>query len=170
MSRWTASSRTKENQNEISTDPWRDAGRARGAWGRPKAGPLHRPAPAEKKTAERKAEEPKKDAAAGKDKEAKDELAETTNTVSINGVLVKYKATAGTMVIKDEEGKPLVSFFFIAYTSLAHTNVSRAAHHLLLQRRPRFVLRLVAFGPAGSAAGLSQGRRRVAASALPLGQ
>src|SRR5208283_1706476 len=42
----------------------------------------------------------------------------------IHGVEVKYKATAGTMVIKDEEGKALVSFFFIAYTSLDHTNLS----------------------------------------------
>jgi len=78
--------------------------------------------------AERNAPEPKKekDAAAGKDKdkEPKDELVETTNTVSINGVEVNYKATAGTIVIKDEEGKPHVSFFFIAYTSLDHTNLS----------------------------------------------
>jgi carboxypeptidase C (cathepsin A) len=81
-------------------------------------------APEEKKAADRKAEEPKKEAATGKDKEPKDELSETTNTVSINGVEVKYKATAGTIVIKDEEGKPHVSFFFIAYTSLDHTNLS----------------------------------------------
>ncbi len=67
-------------------------------------------APAEKKTA------------AAKEKEPKDELSETTNTLSIHGVEVKYKATAGTLLIKDEEGKPHVSFFFIAYTSLEHTN------------------------------------------------
>jgi carboxypeptidase C (cathepsin A) len=81
----------------------------------------------------RTAEEPKKDkdaapSAAGKDKEKdkepKDELTETTNTVTFSGVEVKYKATAGTIVIKDEEGKPHVSFFFIAYTSLDQTNLS----------------------------------------------
>jgi carboxypeptidase C (cathepsin A) len=44
--------------------------------------------------------------------------------VSINGIEVKYKATAGAIVIKDEEGKPHVSFFFISYTSLDHTNLS----------------------------------------------
>ena len=82
-------------------------------------------APAEKKAAEQKAEEPKKDAAAGKDKETKDELVETTNSVSINGVSVKYKATTGALVIKDEEGKPLVSYFFIAYTSLEQTNLGQ---------------------------------------------
>jgi carboxypeptidase C (cathepsin A) len=83
-----------------------------------------------RRAAERRAEDSKKDkdspAATGKDKdkEPKDELTETTNTVSINGVDVKYKATTGTIVIKDEEGKPHVSFFFIAYTSLDHTNLS----------------------------------------------
>jgi carboxypeptidase C (cathepsin A) len=78
-----------------------------------------------RRNAERTTNETKNAAApAGKDKEPKDELVETTNTVSINGVEVKYKATAGTIVIKDEEGKALVSFFFIAYTSLDHTNLS----------------------------------------------
>jgi len=61
---------------------------------------------------------------AGDKKEPKDELSETTNSVTINGVKVKYKATAGTLVIKDEEGKPHVSFFFVAYTRLDATNAS----------------------------------------------
>ncbi len=79
-------------------------------------------APEGKKSAQEKAEK-KEDATAGaKEKEPKDDLSETTNTVTINGVTVKYKATAGTILIKDEEDKPRVSFFFIAYTSLEHTN------------------------------------------------
>ncbi len=70
------------------------------------------------------APEPKKDGGEKKDaekkdpKDPKDDLVETTNTMTINGVEVKYKATAGTLVIKDEEGKPHVTFFFIAYTRL----------------------------------------------------
>lgn len=60
---------------------------------------------------------------AGKN-EPKDQLSETTNSVMIGGVEVKYKATAGTIVIKDEEGKPKVSFFFIAYTRLDATNAA----------------------------------------------
>jgi carboxypeptidase C (cathepsin A) len=80
-------------------------------------------APAQKKAVEQKAGEPKKDAPAGKEKEPKDELSETTNFVTIHGVEVKYKATAGTILIKDEEGKALVSFFFVAYTSLDKTNL-----------------------------------------------
>jgi carboxypeptidase C (cathepsin A) len=74
-----------------------------------------------------KADEAKKEKEAPKEKDLKDpkdDLVETTNTVTINGVEVKYKATTGTIVIKDEEGKPHVSFFFISYTSLDHTNLS----------------------------------------------
>jgi len=87
----------------------------------PEAGPRGR------RNAERAAAETKKDAAPAakdKDKEPKDELIETTNSVTINGAAVKYKATTGTIVIKDEEGKALVTFFFIAYTSLDATNVA----------------------------------------------
>ncbi len=77
-----------------------------------------------------KKEEPAKDAA-NKDeaksdkKESKDDLSETTNSVSINGVKVTYRTTAGTMVMKDEEGKPHATIFFIAYTRLdGNTNTS----------------------------------------------
>jgi len=56
------------------------------------------------------------------DKKDHDELSETTNSVTIDGAEIKYKATAGTIVVKDEEGKPHVSFFFIAYTRLDTTN------------------------------------------------
>ena len=82
-------------------------------------------APREDKTTNAAPEkkEGSKDAASDK-KEPKDELSETTNSVTINGVVVKYKATAGTLVIKDEEGKPHVSFFFVAYARLDDTNAS----------------------------------------------
>ena len=49
-------------------------------------------------------------------KEAKDEITETAHTVSLGGNAVSYTATAGTLVMKDEEGKPRASFFFVAYT------------------------------------------------------
>jgi carboxypeptidase C (cathepsin A) len=61
---------------------------------------------------------------AGDKKEPKDELIETTNSVTINGVAMDYTATTGTIVIKDEEGKAHVSFFFIAYTKQGVTNLS----------------------------------------------
>jgi carboxypeptidase C (cathepsin A) len=82
---------------------------------------------ASKKGEDKKNPPDKKDEAkdAGSDKkEPKDELSETTNSVTINGVSIKYKATAGTLVIKDEEGKARISFFFVAYTRLDATNLS----------------------------------------------
>lgn len=75
--------------------------------------------------ADAKAEAPKKDAS-GDNKEPKDNLVETTNTVTINGVEVTYRATTGTIVIKNEEDKPLVKFFSIAYTRLdGETNAAK---------------------------------------------
>lgn len=66
----------------------------------------------------KKKEEPKKE-------EPKAEISETTNSVTINGQKITYKATAGTMLMKDEEGKPHATIFFIAYTRLGkNTNLS----------------------------------------------
>ncbi|MDB6066052.1 MAG: peptidase serine carboxypeptidase [Pedosphaera sp.] len=70
-----------------------------------------KPEPAEKKKEEKK-EEPKQE----KKDPNKDDLSETTNSVTINGAEISYKATAGTLAMKDEEGKPHASFFFVAYT------------------------------------------------------
>ena len=64
-------------------------------------------------------------AGASDKKEPKDELSETTNSVTIDGTVVKYKTTAGTIVMRDEEGKAHVSFFFIAYTRLGVDDVSQ---------------------------------------------
>jgi carboxypeptidase C (cathepsin A) len=63
-----------------------------------------------------------KPAGAADKKEPKDNLSETTNTVTINGAAIEYKATAGVIVVRNEEDKPQVSFFFIAYTRLDATN------------------------------------------------
>lgn len=56
-------------------------------------------------------------------KEEKDTYSETTNTVSVGGVDVKYKATAGTLALKGEDGKTRADVFFIAYTRLDRTNL-----------------------------------------------
>jgi carboxypeptidase C (cathepsin A) len=63
------------------------------------------------------------DKGGGDKKELKDQFSETTNTVTINGVEIQYNATAGSLVMKDEEGKPQASFFFIAYRRLDRTNL-----------------------------------------------
>ncbi len=41
---------------------------------------------------------------------------QTTHTVSIAGVDVEYTATAGRLVLTEEEGKKKASFFFVSYT------------------------------------------------------
>jgi len=77
---------------------------------------------------EKESEKPAADKKEGGDKKEglKDELSETTNTVTIHGETVKYRATAGTLVMKDEEDKPHVKFFFIAYTRLdGETNAAK---------------------------------------------
>jgi carboxypeptidase C (cathepsin A) len=47
-----------------------------------------------------------------------DHLSVTTHEISLHGQPLKYEATAGTIAIKDDEGKPQASFFFIAYRVL----------------------------------------------------
>jgi carboxypeptidase C (cathepsin A) len=56
-------------------------------------------------------------------KELKDESVATHHAVTIRGQKIDYTATAGTMVMKEEEGKPKATFFYVAYTT---TNSSEA--------------------------------------------
>jgi len=76
---------------------------------------------------EAKKDEPKKEESKPDSKEPKDQLSETTNSVLINGNQIKYKATAGTIVMKDEEGKSHATIFFIAYTRLGASETNPAA-------------------------------------------
>ena len=66
----------------------------------------------EKKDDAPEKEKPKA-AAEAKDK---DNIVTTSHTIAIGGETIKYTARAGTMVMKDEDGKPLASVFFVAYT------------------------------------------------------
>lgn len=47
-----------------------------------------------------------------------DNLSVTEHQLTIDGKPLKYKATAGTMRMKDEAGKPRADFFFVAYEKL----------------------------------------------------
>jgi len=47
---------------------------------------------------------------------AGDDLSVTKHAIEIKGASLRYTATAGTFLIKDEEGKPKANFFFTAYT------------------------------------------------------
>ncbi|MGC1301240.1 MAG: peptidase S10 [Caulobacteraceae bacterium] len=52
------------------------------------------------------------------------ELASRTHhSVTINGQTIAYTATAGTLTIRDDEGKPIGSMFYVAYTA-DHANTT----------------------------------------------
>jgi carboxypeptidase C (cathepsin A) len=48
----------------------------------------------------------------------KETLSETRHTVTVHGTKLEYLATAGTLLLKEEDGKPTASVFFIAYTKV----------------------------------------------------
>lgn len=49
------------------------------------------------------------------DKNTGDKLSVTEGQVTVHGELLKYRATAGTLALKDESGKPKADMFFVAY-------------------------------------------------------
>ena len=52
-----------------------------------------------------------------KDKKPPEEKISTTrHTITLDGQKIPYTATAGNLVLKDDEGKPKASVFFVAYT------------------------------------------------------
>ena len=46
----------------------------------------------------------------------KDKIARTSHRVVVNGQEIQYTARAGTIVLKEESGKPKATLFFVAYT------------------------------------------------------
>src|SRR5215212_1160777 len=51
-----------------------------------------------------------------KKEELKDKVSVTKHSTKIHGTEIKYTATAGKLVMKDDEGKPKALVFFVAYT------------------------------------------------------
>lgn len=47
----------------------------------------------------------------------KEKSSVTTHSVTIKGRTITYKATAGTLTIRDDDGKPTASVFYVAYTA-----------------------------------------------------
>lgn len=74
--------------------------------------PTNAPGPSGAVTNREAAKEPSKD----KTKEPEEKLVKTEHSVTINGQEIKYTATAGTILLRDEEEKPTASIFYIAYT------------------------------------------------------
>ena len=46
----------------------------------------------------------------------RDQINTTQHSVTVNGQAINYTARAGTMVLKEEDGTPRASFFFVSYT------------------------------------------------------
>jgi carboxypeptidase C (cathepsin A) len=63
-----------------------------------------------------KAEAKPEKKAEAKPAEPKESLSETHHTLQVGDLKLDYKATAGTLVLRDDEGKAKASMFFVAYT------------------------------------------------------
>src|SRR5690348_5730484 len=61
---------------------------------------------------------PKTDAAAApaSDDKPKEDSSVTRHSVSVGGQSIKYTATAGTLLIRDDKDEPTASMFYVAYT------------------------------------------------------
>ncbi len=62
------------------------------------------------------AEKPKDDKKDDKDKKPEEKIVTSKHTVRIGGQEIKYTATAGTILLKQEDGTPKASIFYVAYT------------------------------------------------------
>src|SRR5437879_9527374 len=47
---------------------------------------------------------------------AVDTTSKTKHEITVNGKKIPYSSTAGTLVLKKEDGKPWASIFYVAYT------------------------------------------------------
>ena len=85
-----------------------------------------------------------------KDDAGKESLTETTHTVTVGGDKLDYKATAGTLPLKDDEGKVTANVFFVAYTKTGVDDPSRRPITFAFNGGPgssSVWLHLGAFGP-----------------------
>ena len=73
--------------------------------------------------------------------------------VVVDGHEISYRALAGRLVMKSEDGKPKAAVFFVAYLRKDVGDLSRRASDHLVQRGARRVVGLAAPGAVGPAAG-----------------
>jgi carboxypeptidase C (cathepsin A) len=76
--------------------------------------PKEKAAPADEKTA-----------AAAAPEEKAPKLAVTEHEITLGGKTIKYKATAGYLVLRDDKDKPRANIFFVAYTKLDETDPAK---------------------------------------------
>src|SRR5277367_2893672 len=92
------------------------------------------------------AEKPKDD----KDKKPEEKIVVTKHLVRIGGQEIKYTATAGTILLKTEDGTPKASIFYVAYTKDDVNDVSQRPIAFTFNGGPGSAsvwLHLGAFGP-----------------------
>lgn len=70
---------------------------------------------ADEKKAKAKAAEKTEEAT---DEAGKEKVVDTTHTIAIGGKKLEYQARAGTILLKEEDGKEKASIFYVAYTKL----------------------------------------------------
>jgi carboxypeptidase C (cathepsin A) len=56
-----------------------------------------------------------KEATKDKAKEPEEKLVQSEHSATIGGQQIKYKASAGTILLRDEDDEPTASIFYIAY-------------------------------------------------------
>ncbi len=61
-----------------------------------------------------------------------EKISVTHHSAHIGGQEINYTATAGTYVIKDDEGNPKTTFFYVAYTKDDRNRHFQAADRVLL--------------------------------------
>jgi carboxypeptidase C (cathepsin A) len=54
-----------------------------------------------------------------------EKLIETKHAINLGGVKLEYKATAGTLILKDDDGKATASIFFVAYVKTGPNEAGR---------------------------------------------
>ncbi len=84
----------------------------------------HLPAQEKKKEVKDKKDEPSKEEPNDKKDEKADKKSETEHSITLGGQKIDYTATAGTLALKDAEGKTTADIFYIAYTKKGVTDAA----------------------------------------------
>src|SRR5258708_10260521 len=91
----------------------------------------------------RQQDPPEPDKAAEKPKEEKkppvpeEKVVQTKHSLKIGGQEIKYTATAGTILLKLEDGTPKASIFYVAYTKDDVSDASQRPLTFSFNGRPR---------------------------------
>jgi len=108
----------------------------------------------------------------------KEESSVTDHSIKIGGQTIPYKATAATILLKNEKDEPTALIYYTAYTRSDVKGFEPAPGRVRLQRRARFFVGMAAYGLIFAAPGDHRERRCHASrslqalreSTLPAGQ